>query len=179
MTFDVKTAFLHGELKEEIFVRQPEGFDDGTRRVCKLNKSLYGLKQAPKNWNEKFSKYLNLLGFDCTDDDPCMYYNQDRSMIIALFVDDGLMAGKNKQTMIETLEKLNRKFEVTFDISSQNHLSYLSMQIKISSSNVLVSQSKYTEKILKRFKLDKANTVSTPMERGMLTNDDNFKNDRP
>ena len=96
MTFDVRTAFLHGDLQEEIYMYQPEGFDDGTGRVCKLNKSIYGLKQAPKNWNEKFSKYLKSVGFDDTDDDPCVYYNNDKSMIITLFVDDGLVAGKNE-----------------------------------------------------------------------------------
>jgi Reverse transcriptase (RNA-dependent DNA polymerase)./Integrase core domain. len=58
ITFDVKTAFLHGNLKETIYMYQPEGFDDKSGRFCKLMKSLYGLKQAPKDWNETFSKYL-------------------------------------------------------------------------------------------------------------------------
>lgn len=70
MTFDVKTAFFYGDLKENIFMYQPEGFNDGTGRVCKLEKSIYGLKQAPKNWNEKFSKRLLSLRFTNTDDDP-------------------------------------------------------------------------------------------------------------
>lgn len=126
MTFDVKTAFLHGDLIETIFMHQPDGFDDGTGRVCKLNKSIYGLKQAPKNWNKNFSKVLISLGFDNTDDDPCVYYNKDRSILLALFV-DGLIAGKNEANMIKILNKLNEKFEATFDIAREGRLSYLGM----------------------------------------------------
>lgn len=59
LTFDVKTASFYGDLKEEILVYQPEGFDDNSGRVYRLNKSLCGLKESPKNWNGKFSKSLN------------------------------------------------------------------------------------------------------------------------
>lgn len=107
MTFDLKTAFLHGILKERIFMYQPEGFNDGTKRVCKLEKSIYGLKQAPKIWNDKFSNFLKSFGFHNTDDDPCVYYNERRDIIITLFVDDGLIAGKNEEKMMEILNKLN------------------------------------------------------------------------
>lgn len=115
MTFDVKTAFLHGELDEQIFMYQPEGFNDMSGRVCKLKKSLYGLKQAPKNWNKKFTNFLNYLHFEDTDDDPCVYYNEDRSIIIVLHVDDGLMVGKSKIKMLEVLKKLDEKFKITYD----------------------------------------------------------------
>lgn len=108
MTFDVKTAFLHGKLKEDIFMYQPEGFNDGTGRVCKLNKSIYGLKQAPKIWNKEFSKFLKSLGLDNTDDDPCIYYDKDRSVILSLFVDNGLVAGTNEDDMINILNRLNQ-----------------------------------------------------------------------
>lgn len=179
MIFDVKTAFLHGELKETIYMHQPEGFDDGTGRVCKLNKSIYGLKQAPKNWNEKFSKFLKSLAFDNTDDDPCIYYNKDKSMLIALFVDDGLIAGKDERDMIEILNKLNRKFEATFDTATDGQLAYLGMQIYNGQNGIFVNQSKYTEKILKRFQFDLSNSVSTPMERGMVTEEEKRANDKP
>lgn len=58
MQFDVKTAFLYGELQEEVFMKQPEGYEDGTGKVCKLNRSLYGLKQAPRCWNKRFVDFL-------------------------------------------------------------------------------------------------------------------------
>jgi len=54
LQFDVSTAFLHGELEEEIYMQQPDGFNDGSGRVCRLKKSLYGLKQAPRCWDKRF-----------------------------------------------------------------------------------------------------------------------------
>lgn len=61
--FDVKTAFLNGELQEDIYMEQPQGFSDGKDRVCKLQRSLYGLKQASRCWNQKFNKFIKLFGF--------------------------------------------------------------------------------------------------------------------
>jgi hypothetical protein len=63
MQFDVSTAFMYGNLQEEIYMKQPEGFSDGTAKVCKLNKSLYGLKQAPRRWNTRPRTFLKKLGF--------------------------------------------------------------------------------------------------------------------
>lgn len=179
MTFDVKTAFLHGELEESIYMYQPEGFNDGSGRVCKLLKSLYGLKQAPKNWNKKFSDFLIHLGLVSSDDDPCVYYNKDRSIIIVLHVDDGLMVGKNERSMIEILEKLNEKFQITYDTARKNILFYLGMQIELGQTGIFVSQSKYAKRILERFQFDNANPVYTPIERGMVTEPENFKNESP
>lgn len=71
--FDVCTAFLYGELEEEIFMRQPEGYEDGTNRVCRLKKSLYGLKQAPRCWNKKFGHFISTQGFKVSEYDPCLF----------------------------------------------------------------------------------------------------------
>ena len=71
--FDVSTAFLHGELEEEIFMIQPEGFEDRTGRVCKLQKGLYGLRQSPRAWNEHVDKTLREAGLIQLKSDPCVY----------------------------------------------------------------------------------------------------------
>jgi hypothetical protein len=73
---DVKTAFLNGELEEEIYMTQPDGFvvDGYEDKVCKLYKSLYGLKQAPKQWHEKFNSTLISAGFSVNEADRCVYY---------------------------------------------------------------------------------------------------------
>lgn len=92
-----------------------------------------------------------ILNFTDTDDDPCVYYNKGRSIIIALFVDDGLIAGKNREEIIHILERLNKKFKVTFDVGKENKLSYLSMQIQETEAGIFVNQPKYAEKILKRY----------------------------
>ncbi|KAL0456021.1 UNVERIFIED_CONTAM: Retrovirus-related Pol polyprotein from transposon TNT 1-94 [Sesamum latifolium] len=72
---DVKTTFLYGELEEEIYMNQPEGFvaHGNERKVCKLVKSLYGLKQAPKQWHEKFDKTILAFGFIVNENDKCIY----------------------------------------------------------------------------------------------------------
>jgi hypothetical protein len=73
---DIKTAFLNGELDEEIYMEQPDGFvlQGQERKVCKLKKSLYGLKQAPKQWHEKFERTLTSVGFVVNEADKCVYY---------------------------------------------------------------------------------------------------------
>ena len=72
---DVKTAFLHGELNEEIYMKQPEGFivKGQEHKVCKLIKFLYGLKQAPKQWYEKFNNVMIKAGFTINEFDKCVY----------------------------------------------------------------------------------------------------------
>lgn len=176
VTFDVKSAFLHGHLDEVIYMYQPEGFDDKSGQVCLLKKSLYGLKQAPRSWNKKFSSFLESLNFTASDDDPCVYYNNDRSIIITLHVDDGLMVGKNINDMNDVLGKLNKKFQITYDEPNGKDLSYLGMQIKLQENGIFVSQSRYSKAILERFKFEELNPVSTPIERGMVTDPDNFTN---
>lgn len=177
--FDVKTAFLHGDLKETIYMVQPEGFDDGSGRVCELKKSLYGLKQAPKQWNEKISNYLEQIGMVNTDDDPCIYYNHDKSILMSLFVDDGLIIGRNRQQVWKMLEDINGRFEITYDREVKTNISYLGMQIKVSDDGILVCQSKYTQKIISRMNFGDCNPASTPIEKGMVASPENFTNDVP
>src|SRR5271154_501924 len=77
---DVVTAFLAGELEEEIYMEQPEGFEIGTKEddlFCRLRKSIYGLKQAPRIWNQKIRRFLKSMGFDQTTSDPCVYVNKE------------------------------------------------------------------------------------------------------
>jgi hypothetical protein len=89
---DVKTTFLNGELDEEIYMDQPEGFiaDGQENKVCRLIKSLYGLKQAPKQWNEKFDNTLTATGFAVNESNTCVYYRYGggESIMLCLYVDD-------------------------------------------------------------------------------------------
>jgi hypothetical protein len=102
--FDIKTAFLYGNLDEEIFMEEPEGFETSRNGalVCKLKKSLYGWKQAPRQWNHKFNEFL--LSFKPTYSDPCLYTTPDWSLIIALYVDDGLVLGNDLTRMQKYLQ---------------------------------------------------------------------------
>ena len=105
---DVKTAFLHGDLEEDIYMYQPEGFvvQEKEGSVCRLKKSLYGLKQAPRNWYKKFDSFMRSSGYIRCQADHCCYVRQlDNSYIILLlYVDDMLIAGAN----IDEINNLNR-----------------------------------------------------------------------
>ena len=93
----MKTAFLHGDLKEDLYMIQPEGFiaQGQENLVCKLKKSLYGLKQAPRQWYKKFDSFMSKFGFKrCEVDHWCYVKSFDNSYIILLLdVDDMLIAG--------------------------------------------------------------------------------------
>ncbi|WVZ76800.1 hypothetical protein U9M48_024733 [Paspalum notatum var. saurae] len=84
----MKTAFLNGELDEEIYMDQPEGFVVSRQedKVCRLLKSLYGLKQAPKQWHEKFDNTLTQAGFAVNEADKCMYYRYGDKAIPAILM---------------------------------------------------------------------------------------------
>lgn len=97
---DVKTAFLHGGLEEDIYMTQPEHYvvKSKSNLVCKLKKSLYGLKQSPRMWYQKFDTYVLSLGFERSKSDHYVYYKSDGDhfLFIALYVDDMLFIGKGK-----------------------------------------------------------------------------------
>src|SRR5437667_4688354 len=103
---DVKTAFLNGDLEEEIYMEQPEGFSapGHEKKVCKLVKSLYGLKQAPKQWHEKFDNTILSSGFKINECDKCVYVkdNEHGYVILCLYVDDLLIAGSNEKVIKST-----------------------------------------------------------------------------
>lgn len=115
--YDVKTAFLHGDLEEEIFMRQPPGFEEQglKEKVCKLKKSLYGLKQAARSWNQKLHKVLEQEGFKRCKVDPCLYRKRANSKwcYLLIYVDD-LIAASEDQQMVKELERaLKNNFEIS------------------------------------------------------------------
>eukprot|EP00253_Pinus_taeda_P033542 PITA_33542 len=94
---DVKTAFLHGSIKEEVYMEKPEGFEiyDQISHVCRLKKALYGLKQAPRAWYERIDSYLMKLGFTRSEVDPKFYFKveDEKPLILVLYVDDLFLTG--------------------------------------------------------------------------------------
>ena len=93
---NVKGAYLNGILKEDVYMRQPEGFGDGTNRVCWLQKTLYGLKQSGREWNKELDQWLKDKGFVNLLSDPCAYIRRDGDLqIITVWVDDLLLFDTN------------------------------------------------------------------------------------
>jgi len=73
MQFDIKTAFLNSPIEEDIYMQQPEGYEDGSNRVCHLKRGIYGLKQSSRNWNNKFHEFATSQGLKRSESDPCVY----------------------------------------------------------------------------------------------------------
>nr|GEX89082.1 zinc finger, CCHC-type [Tanacetum cinerariifolium] len=114
---DVITAFLNGDLDEEIYMKQPEGFVMPGResKLCKLKKSLYGLKQAPKQWHQKFDDVVLANGFSSNQANKCVYSKFEASgkgVIICLYVDDMLIFGTDQDLVNKTKEFLSSKFDI-------------------------------------------------------------------
>ena len=114
---DMKTAFLHEKLEEEIYILQPEGFVERGKEnlVCRLNKFLYGLKQAPMCWYKRFDSFITSLGYNILSLDHCAYYKRfevNDFIILLLYVDDMLVAGPNKDRIQELKAQLTRGFEM-------------------------------------------------------------------
>jgi hypothetical protein len=104
---DVKTAFLNGDLEEEIYMEQPEGFtQEGEHLVCKLHKSLYELKQSLKAWNQKLDVFLKSIEFVRSDVDFSMYVAQvgDVKFFIVVYIDDLILVCNNKDKLLEVKE---------------------------------------------------------------------------
>ena len=163
---DVKTAFLHGDLEEEIYMKQPEGFIKAGKKnlVCRLKKSLYGLKQAPRQWYKKFDSFMCSRSFTRCQADHCCYIKKfDNSFIILLlYVDDMLVAGSDMQEIINLKRELSKQFAMK-DLGSAKQI--LGMRIKrdTKSRTLVLSQAEYINKVLSRFNMQNAKPVSTPL----------------
>ncbi|KAG8472814.1 hypothetical protein CXB51_034622 [Gossypium anomalum] len=120
---DVKTAFLHGELEEDIYMQQPEGFTVSEKEdyVCLLKKSLYGLKQSPRQWYKRFDSFMTSHDFKRSSFDSCVYFkkNNDGSFVyLLLYVDDMLIAAKDKGEIRKSAKPVSTPLAAHFRLSS-------------------------------------------------------------
>jgi hypothetical protein len=163
---DVKTAFLNGDLEEEIYMDQPEGFvvHDKENKVCRLVKSLYRLKQAPKQWHEKFDKVMLLDGYKVNGSDKCVYTKFDDNLcgvIVCLYVDDMLILGTNIDVVNDTKQFLSSKFDMK-DLGKADLI--LGIKLTKLKNGFRMSQEHFVEKILRKFDFYDSKPVSTPYD---------------
>ena len=167
---DVKTAFLNGELDEEIYMDQPEGFiaDGQENKVCRLIKSLYGLKQAPKQWHEKFDNTLTAAGFVVNESDTCVYYRYGggESVMLCLYVDDILIFGSNLNVIEEVKNLLSSNFEMK-DLGEADVILNIKL-VREADGGVTLLQSHYVEKVLSRFGFSDCDPAPTPYDPSVL-----------
>ncbi|MFO0359371.1 MAG: reverse transcriptase domain-containing protein, partial [Flavobacteriales bacterium] len=166
---DVDTAFLYGELKEDIYLTQPEGFEDPQHPdyVCYLNKSLYGLKQAPRVWNETLDAYLLQIGFTCSTADPCIYIRRNgvEFIILSVYVDDLLICSTSTTLVDELKAQLSRRFNMK-DLGEAHYCLGLEILRDRDAGTLTIRQNKYSGDTLKQFNMQDASSVSTPLPAG-------------
>ena len=164
---DVKTAFLHGDLEEEIYMQQPEGFEDKRKEdlVCKLKKSLYGLKQAPRQWYKKFDSFMVGHGYRRTAADYCVYFKRypgEKFIILLLYVDDMLIVGQDRAQISKLKEELAESFEMK-DLGPAKQILGIEITRDRKNRRLWLSQERYVERILERFNMKEAKPVTTPL----------------
>nr|GFC72696.1 retrovirus-related Pol polyprotein from transposon TNT 1-94 [Tanacetum cinerariifolium] len=161
---DVKTAFLYGPLKEEVYVNQPDGFVDPYHpdKVYRLKKALYGLKQAPRAWYDELSKFLLSKGFTKGSIDPNLFITKQRGdiLLVQIYVDD-IIFGSTNPNLSKRFEKLMHS---KFEMSMMGELKFfLGIQIHKSPRGIFINQAKYAQEILKNHGMTSCDGIGTPM----------------
>lgn len=163
---DVKTASLNGELDEEIYMQQPDGFgvNGQERKVCKLVKSLYGLKQAPKQWHEKFNTTLTSASFVVNEANKCVYYRYGggKGVILCLYVDDILIFGTHLKVIEEVKAFLSHNFEMK-DLGVADVILNIKL-LRNTEGEITLLQFHYVEKIFSRFGYSDCKPSATPYD---------------
>ncbi|CAK9810942.1 Copia protein [Anthophora plagiata] len=159
--FDVKSAYLYGDLKEKVYMERPPGFARENNKVCELRKSIYGLPQSGYYWNEKLHNTLVSLGLIRIEGEPCAYISESgqHRLMIGIYVDDFLIIGSDDIIIEKTVSKVRQYFELT-EIKDKN---FLNIKIIENEDGIQLSQAAYIEKILKKYNLEGYNPVKTPM----------------
>jgi hypothetical protein len=167
---DMKIAFLNGNLDEDVYMIQPEGFVDpiNARKICKLQKSIYGLKQASRSWNIRFDEVIKGFGFHQNEEEACVYKKESGSVVVflILYVDDILLIGND----IPMLESVKASLKKSFSMKDLGEATYI-LGIRIyrdrSKSLIGLSQDTYIDKVLKWFNMEQSKKWFLPMSHGI------------
>ncbi|KAK2448130.1 secreted RxLR effector protein [Trifolium repens] len=167
---DVKTAFLNGNLLEDVYMTQPEGFDipNEAHKICKLQRSIYGLKQASRSWNLRFDETVTKYGFIKNEDEPCVYKKVSGSKIVflVLYVDDILLIGNDVPTLQQVKTWLGNCFSMK-DLGEAAYILGIRIYRDRSQRLLGLSQSTYIDKVLKRFNMHDSKKGFIPMQHGI------------
>nr|GFA23698.1 retrovirus-related Pol polyprotein from transposon TNT 1-94 [Tanacetum cinerariifolium] len=161
---DVKTAFLNGLLKEEVYVAQPDGFvdPDHPEKVYRLRKALYGLKQALRAWYDELSKFLTSIGFTKGTIDPTIFtirYGED-ILLVQIYADDIIFGSTNPKYT----KRFKKLMHSRFKMSLMGEMKFsLGLQIYQSPRGIFINQAKYTLEILHKHSMDKGRSIGTPI----------------
>lgn len=167
--FDVKNAFLHGELSEEVYMDLPPGCMIPERlrhKVCKLKKALYGLKQSPRAWFGRFTKAMRSFGYHQSNSDHTLFLKREHGKITALivYVDDIVVTGNDPDEMKALQSYLSSEFEMK-DLGDLKY--FLGIEVSRSDKGIFLSQRKYTLDLLEETGMSACQPADTPVEEGL------------
>jgi hypothetical protein len=164
---DVKTAFLNGQLNEEIYMKQPPGYEKEPEKVCKLKRSLYGLKQAARMWNFEIDGYLKGAGYVQSKTDPCIYVKaglkKGSVFLLALYVDDLLLATNDKEQLKAEKAALGQAFSMV-DQGDAHFILGMTIERDRKRKVLKLGQKKYLQGVLERFGMQDSKPALAPME---------------
>jgi hypothetical protein len=160
---DVKSAFLNGDLQEEVYVAQPAGFvvEGAEHKVLKLKKALYGLRQAPSAWNVKLDSCLLSLGFQKSKVEHGVYTRGtgEARLVVGVYVDDLIITGHSG------IDKFKAEMKKEFKMSDLGLLSYyLGLEVQQTEEGISVGQAAYEAKLVERSGLSNCNACAVPLE---------------
>ena len=160
---DIKGAYLNWQLKEKVYMQQPEGYEDTTGQICKLVKTLYGLKQSGHEWNREFDKKLKKFRFQHLRSDPCIYIKQDGDnlVIATVWVDNILLFASSDELMQQTKLDLCTEWVMT-NLSEPTKI--IGIEITQTENSITISQKLYIKSILEHEGLSEINSVGTPLD---------------
>lgn len=161
---DVKNAFLHGFLKEDVYMMQPPGFIDPSRpsHVCKLNKAIFGLKQAPRAWFHRMTCFLLSVGFvqSLADSSLFFFHHGCHTIYFLLYVDDIIVTGNDDRLLQSFIDALGRGFDIK-DLRTLHY--FLGLQVTSQHKGVHINQRKYAYDLLVKHVMLLSKPVGTPM----------------
>ena len=162
---DVKSAFLNGDLKEEVYMTQPPGYaiDGEEHKVLRLDKALYGLRQAPRAWNAKLDRCLLGLGFTRSPSEHAVYGRGRGTarLLVGVYVDDLIITGNNDDEISRFKEEMQKQFRMS-DLGLLSF--YLGIEVKQTANGISLNQAAYAGKIIEKAGLVGCNPSHTPME---------------
>ena len=168
---DVKTAFLNGELEEDIYIQQLKGFIalGQEHMVCKLHRSIYGLKQASSSWNIRFDQVIKLYGFEKSPDEPCVYKKIQGIVVVflVLYVDDILLIGNSVKVLSDVKGYLKKQFDMK-DLGEANYILGIKLLRDRKNKVLALSQASYIDKIVTRFGMENSKRGLLPFKHGIL-----------